>query len=378
MSANSSIQEKDLVDAAVAWLAERVPRGWIVNRSETMYGGAAGAPARQLDGAIDLVASNGMRTTILVEAKAKLTPRDADRFLVGIPDALRTVAANIPIMVVSQWLSPRTQDVLTSRDVSFLDLTGNALIRTDNPAVYIRSQGESRDPRPSARGRAGVRGPKAARVVRLLVDVRPPYRVTDIVAATGLAAGYVSRLLDALDEEALIERVKRGEVQSVDIAGLLRRWAESYDVLTSNEAFTFVAPDGAAPQLERLASPGTTRRAAITGSFAAARLAPVAAPALLLAYCDDPSTVGKTLGLLPAVEGSNVALLRPYDSAVWERTVQESGIEYVAPSQTVVDCLTGTGRMPAEGEAVLAWMLEDESRWRLPSIDRLPSPKATA
>ena len=29
---------------------------------------------------------------------------------------------------------------------------------------------------------------------------------------------------------------------------------------------------------------------------------------------------------------------------------------YVAPSQAVVDCLTGTGRMPAEGEAVLEWM----------------------
>jgi hypothetical protein len=37
--------------------------------------------------------------------------------------------------------------------------------------------------------------------------------------------------------------------------------------------------------------------------------------------------------------------------------------------QLVVDCLSGSGRMPAEGEAVLEWMQANESEWRFPSLD---------
>ena len=44
------------------------------------------------------------------------------------------------------------------------------------------------------------------------------------------------------------------------------------------------------------------------------------------------------------------------------------GIRYVSPSQVVVDCLTGNGRMPSEGEALLNWMLANEQEWRPNSL----------
>ena len=199
--------------------------------------------------------------------------------------------------------------------------------------------------------------------------------MSEIAAVTGLAAGYVSRLLDALDHEALIERARRGRVEEADIAGLLRRWAESYDVLQTNEASLFLAPSGAKEALTQLAG---AIPVAVTGSFAALRLAPVAAPALLIAYSSDIETVAGELGLLPADEGANVALLRAFDPIVWERGGEDSGVRYVAPSQAAVDCLTGNGRMPAEGEALIAWMTENEPRWRLSSIDDLRSSKGAS
>jgi hypothetical protein len=131
-----------------------------------------------------------------------------------------------------------------------------------------------------------------------------------------------------------------------------------------------LAPNGANDVLARLRDGDPTRRPpVVTGSFAAVRVAPVAAPALLLAYCDDVSAVARDLGLLPADEGANVALLTPFDRVVWERTVVDAGVAYAAPSQVAVDCLTGPGRMPAEGEAVLEWMLADESHWRGGALD---------
>jgi hypothetical protein len=149
-------------------------------------------------------------------------------------------------------------------------------------------------------------------------------------------------------------------------------------VLKTNDASTFLAPRGASDALSQLAELSDPVPFSVTGSFAAVRLAPVAAPALLMAYCNEIDALVKTLGLLPADEGANVALLRAFDPVVWERGVEDSGVGYVAPSQVAVDCLTGTGRMPAEGEALIAWMEENESRWRLPSITDLRPSRTVA
>jgi hypothetical protein len=53
-------------------------------------------------------------------------------------------------------------------------------------------------------------------------------------------------------------------------------------------------------------------------------------------------------------------------------------MSYVAPTQVALDCLSGNGRMPAEGEAVLSWLEANEAAWRVPSLDDItPMSKAT-
>ncbi len=173
-----------------------------------------------------------------------------------------------------------------------------------------------------------------------------------------------------LDDEALIDRTKRGQVASTDVPAILRRWTENYDVFKTNRSWSFVAPQGPANLLKRLADSSDI---AATGSFAAVRQAPVAGPALLVAYARDPEGTAAALGLLPADHGANVVLLRPFDASVWERTTVDSGISYVSPPQVAADCLTGNGRMPSKGEALLTWMMENESEWRMGSLDDLAS-----
>lgn len=357
-----------MVDAALAWLRERLPSAWTIERSRQDRNGGESSELSGRDATIALRSPSGTFTTFAVEARRSLAPRDVDRLLPEVTRVIRELAGNVPILIIAPWLSERTQGLLASRDINFIDLTGNARVALDNPALFVGSTGATRNPKPPPRGQARVRGPKAARLVRLLADVRPPYGVGELAAAAGLTPGYVSRLLDTLDREGVIERSRRGAVESVDVPGLLQRWAESYDVLRSNDAETFLAPMGAGQALERLSEKAVTERVAITGSFAAVRLAPVAAPALLLAYCTDPESIANALDLLPADQGANVGLLRPFDPVVWARADENRGLRYVAASQAAVDCLTGTGRMPNEGDALLAWMSEDESRWRLDSL----------
>ena len=373
MTANLPPEQRNLIAEAISWLRNNLPSTWKAEAvSQTMASTGPSKPNRVVDALISLSTPQGGGTNFLVEAKSTFAPRDAERFLTGMAQQLRILNPNYPILVVTPWLSERSQEVLTAEDINYLDFTGNVRIALNYPSLYIASKGASRNPAPSPRAAARLKGPKAGRLARLLVDVMPPYGVGQISEVTGLAPGYISRLLTSLDEEAIIERTKRGQVVSVDIPHLLRRWTQTYDVFKSNETSSFVAAQGPQEVLDRLASlPASSPPVAVTGSFSAVRFAPVAAPSLLVLFCSEPSTLARELRLLPSDRGSNVALLRPFDPVVWERTTEVSGVRYAAVAQTAADCLTGNGRMPAEGDALSRWMEANQTQWRLPSISNL-------
>lgn len=366
MAANTLQTENALLEPAVSWLAARLPKSWEVSVSTRS----------DLPGvAIDLRGPSGTFATMVVEAKQTFGPRNVSGLLGGVGRTLLAMAGNTPILVVAPWLSPRTREMLREEHLNYLDLTGNAWVQLDHPTLFIESQGAPKNPEPAQRGKARLQGPKAGRLIRVLADVIPPYGVRELAAATGLTPGYVSRLLATLDREAVIDRTSRGRVENVDVLGLLRRWSDTYGVFRSNKPLRYLAARGASALMATLASAPT--RIAITGSFAAVRLAPVAGPALLAAYCETPSEFAEAFDLIPTDQGANVVLLHPFDPVVWERTTEHNGVTYVAPSQIAVDCLTGNGRMPAEGEALLRWMADNVAAWRTPGLADLASMPVT-
>ncbi len=219
-------------------------------------------------------------------------------------------------------------------------------------------------------------------MVRLLVDVQPPYGVVDLARHAGVTAGYVSRLLEALLADGLIERAKRGTISAVRWRELLEQRAESYGVFTSNRIQRFDCPNGPAYALESAGDIGTSGfRAALTGSFAAERIVAVAPPSLLVLYAQgDATSLVQLARLLPAEAGANVVIAEPRDLMAMEARWPEPPpipprVPLVAASQIALDCLTGNGRMPQEGEALLDWMGHHEGEWRLPSLTALPLPQ---
>jgi hypothetical protein len=369
--ANKLYTDQTLMAQAAAWLEDCLSKDWSVEVSPAR-GRNLSAPSEE--GKISLRDPDGRVATVAVEERRSISPRGVIELLPQVRTA-RNMGADLPLLVVAPWISKRTQKLLAEQDINYIDLTGNALLRVDSPSVFVRTEGSARNPAPKDRGQVRLRGAKAGRLIRLLADVRPPYGVGELAKAAGLAPGYVSRLLDALYREALVERPPRGPVESVDVAGLLRRWTTSYEVFKSNPARAgFVAPSGLDEVLTALRKEGAPGKLAITGSVAAARLEPVTAPKLLLAYSDSPAEVATRLGLLEAEQGANVILLQPFDPVVWERGASKEGLRFAAPSQVAVDCLTGNGRMPAEGEALLKWMLANEREWRAESLQDATRP----
>ncbi len=244
----------------------------------------------------------------------------------------------------------------------------NLLLRIDDPAVYIERQGAGKDPWRPERPARSLKGAKAARIVRALVDFVPPLGVRQIAGLAGTDPGYVSRILEMLGREDLVRRPPRGPVQEVEWAALLRRWTEDYSLLESNRPFWFLDPRGVDSFTEKLrtaAGADTAPRYALTGSLAARTVAPVAPVRMGICFVDDAVRLADQLGLTPTDTGANVLLIEPADSVVYKRRREVDGLCYVALSQAVADLLTGPGRNPTEGEALLQWMQANSEAWRV-------------
>ncbi|HEX8345724.1 MAG TPA: hypothetical protein VF657_13460 [Actinoplanes sp.] len=332
---------------------------------------ATDVPSAHGDSGIDAVwelgGDGGSTAPICVQAKSSFTPKDAQQ-LRWMRASLDAAAPDQTLLVVSPWLSARSRELLADQNISYLDLSGNVLLRSSRPAVFVHLQGEDRNPSPKARRGVTLQGPKAQRLARLLVDFAPPYRLKDLAGASGLSLGYVSRLLETLQDQALVDRSRRGAVEQVDWPALLRESAKGYVPTRTNLVGSFVAPAGAAALYRRLTEEPTAPPVVVTGSFAAVAVAPIAAPSQLMIYTDVPAIVQNFGRLLPAERGANVLLLRDGDVAATARPRLVDGIGHVALSQLVMDCANGPGRLPEEGAAVLEWMQANEEAWRNPML----------
>ncbi len=356
--------EARLLDPAIELLSRRLPSDWVVERAR---GGAGSEPP-----ALAIQSGKGGGPTLVeVEIRSSVSARDVQALVGGPWKRRRTRDVNQAILLIASYIGPRARELLTDEGISYLDLTGNVRVSLNEPSIFIELQGAERDPS-GTKSKRGLRGAKVGSVVRVLADAAPPYTGADIARAANVNEGYLSRILETLAVEGLIERESFGPVMGVDWPAMLRRRAQELDLFGSAGTYLYVARQGTRRLLEDLKDCRSDPSPTITGSFAAGRLRPVAAARLLVVYSMAPRELADDLRLLPAEVGADTVLVRPDNEVVFARSTRdEEGLTWAAPSQVAIDCLAGNGRMPAEGEAVIEWMRENERQWRYPSIDAL-------
>jgi len=82
-------------------------------------------------------------------------------------------------------------------------------------------------------------------------------------------------------------------------------------------------------------------------------------------YVADAEKMANLWGLRPVDAGANVMLAAPVFDVVFERSItNKEGVVLAAPTQVVVDLMTGPGRSPNEAEELLEWMKRNERSWR--------------
>ncbi|MGC5346959.1 hypothetical protein PZB75_30330 [Streptomyces sp. AM 4-1-1] len=309
-------------------------------------------------------------TQLLVEVTQAVPPRLVAERLVPRVELLREVNHYTNLLIIAPWISSQARELLRQNGIAYLDLTGNVDIRVSRPAIIIHTAGAEKAPRSAPRetSRTTLAGAKAGRLVRLLADVPPPHRATDLHRISRLSLPYVSRLLDTLEDQLLIRRKGR-IIADVDWAQLLRARAQQTSLLTAGAYQGFLAPNGIPALLRQIPQLSTeyVDGLCVTGSYAAQRSVQVAVGGQLMLYMAswlDIDDVADELGLLPVADGADVLLLNEPDSFVRQRSELVDGVQCAAPSQAALDCLAGPGRMPAEGEALLHFMEEHPEEWR--------------
>lgn len=364
--------ERELLASLEAMLTDKMPDGWSVAVDREPRGRAAGQ--WRPDALLVVEAPNNTQARLAVEVRASLYPRDA----YALSSELGSLWLSPPVpkgriptpedvdgvLVLSRFLTERTRSMLEKLGFSYADATGNLRIVTRMPPLLIVISGADSNPWAEERPLRSLRGPASARVVRALLDFRPPYPLRLLAEMAELPLGSASRVVSFLVTEALVERAGRGPIEAVDWKGLLRRWSQDYSLLAANRSKFFLEPRG--PKALQARLPDLEGPYAVTGSLAASRRAEVAPAALAAVYVRNIDRAASRLGLRSAPSGGNVVLLEPPTDAAFERTWEQDRTVYAALPQVAVDLMTSPGRGPAEAEALIEWMEANEDAWRRP------------
>ena len=349
--------EAEIVRRGIGMLGERLPVGWSTRLSPVVD-----AP---VDAVVEVSSADGQSATLLVEAKRVVDGRDVG----PIRERLEALVQRFPRgqgVVMASYLSPSVRERLADVGLAYVDATGNMRLAIGSPGLFLSDRGADRDPwRGPGRPRGTLKGAPAAKVVRAVADFAGSWRIRALVRVSEASTGSTYRVVEFLEREGMATRDASGLVMVPDWAQVLRRWSEDYGVVRNSRITRRIAPRGLLDLMTRIGSTDPPCRYAVTGTLAAAEWAAHAPARLGMIYVADAERAADAWGLRPADAGANVILAEPAIDVVFQRTLtnREGGI-VAAPTQVVVDLMTGPGRNPSEAEELLQWMKENERSWR--------------
>lgn len=328
---------------------------------------------RVLDGILQIENLAKERARFAIEVKRSFEVRDLSQMVKQLEEARIKIEKSLEPMIVARYISKSAQDWLRTNQVSYADSTGNFMLISPSTSTFLMSDsGAKSDPwRGAGRPRNTLKGDSAARVVRAILDKRPPFSIPQIISLAETSSGVTYRVIDYLERENLLSTEKKvidGKTKRivirVDWQKILTTWSNDYSYQKDNSVQNYIEPRGIEEVLRKLKKVNPDEYV-ITGSVAANRLAPYAPSKQINLYARYPSELDKILGLRPVQTGANVQIASTSLDVVYERTTKLNGLSYACPSQVAVDLLSGSGRNPSEGEALMEWMDENREGWQI-------------
>ena len=267
----------------------------------------------------------------------------------------RGVKGQVPV-VLSPFISRAAQTQLENQGLSYWDPTGNLLLQSRNPFMWIKQGGSAKNPNPDVKATAlqSLKGRSASEVmVRLLSDGRAA-TVRDLARESGVGLGTASRVISLLRKEDFLEPTGGGPIVVTDPVRLAQRWAEDYSFTKTFNAKRYFSILGSSVALERIRESNVNY--AITGLAAQslwyeedARIAPLPTSDLWL-YTDDVARIEKVADLVPDNANGTIMVAQTEFLAPGCENYRPIGKTRTAwPWRVVGDLLSLSGRYAAAG-----------------------------
>ncbi len=267
--------------------------------------------------------------------------------------------ADNPPLLVTPELLPRLLDLCRQKQLAAIDLNGRAYIRligvlVDRPALPGRKYRFRLEPRNVFVG-------KSVRIVRTLLTDRDRLWVqSELVDRTKASSGLVSRIVQYLISQGLIEKQTSRKFRLRDPLGLVDAWVKADDFNRRVTAAHYTAVGSDPLQIARQLR-GWARRQSVSLAFtqwiAGWLRHPYTEPLITTAYVarlPEPAALER-FGLRRVTDAGKVCLLFPDDEGVFLETQQVQGLSLVTDAQIYVD-LQKTGlRGPDQAEALRNW-----------------------
>lgn len=312
-------------------------------------------------------------STFAVEIKKTAEMRDIQNSVNQIKERSEKNKKLEP-MIVQRYLSEPAQRWLREQQISYADATGNFMLSSPSMNILVMSDsGAKRDPwRLLGRPRSTLKGEPVARIVRSLIENTPPYSLPMISKLSNSSSGVTYRTIDYLDRQNLIELEKvftgtreTSKIISVNWLDIIEAWSKEYSFMQSNSVKSYFEPRGIGEIVNNLRKVNP-KSYAVTGSVAASSYEKYAEAKQIRIYSKDVGELVNKLGLREVDSGANVQIAATEYDSVFRGIAQVDGISVVALPQIAVDLLSGPGRNPSEGKAILEWMSANEVSWRKP------------
>ncbi|TWE11242.1 hypothetical protein [Rudaeicoccus suwonensis] len=351
--------ETEILRKAVAGLTERLPARWALQTFDP-----TDLLGRRADAAFRITAPDGRTATLAVQVKGTVEGRDVPGLAEQFAGSAKLVP-NAQPLVAARYLTPQVRAQLSGAGLNYLDATGNVQLSLSDPGLFLSDKGLDKDPwRGPGRPRGTLKGEPAARVVRTLADFGGAWKVRELVGVARVSTGAGYRVIDFLEREGLAIRGESSTISVPDWRALLRRWSQDYSFADNARTSRWIAPRGL-DDLQKRAATSDGPTYAMTGTLAAAEWAAYAPARSAMIYTVNADETAAAWGLRPTEAGANVVLAEPDFNIAYERSLTTStGLQIAAPTQVVVDLMTGPGRSPAEAEHLLQWMEKNERSWR--------------
>ncbi|MFC1833726.1 type IV toxin-antitoxin system AbiEi family antitoxin [Thermodesulfobacteriota bacterium] len=267
---------------------------------------------------------------------------------------------NVKPCLVVPFLPKSARDKLRSKNISFIDLSGNIYIN-DPGLLHIEREGRD-NVFSDSQVSGNIFADKRSLVIRYLFAYPKKFvGVREIAKACGANPGGVSVALKLLKEAGYIARNPQGQSKLTSWRELLEDWAAYYKLKKQKESRFFWNIPSLDRMLDLLAG-NPQQGFALTGHAGAHFVAPYVNYEGLHAYVRDHEVIDKltrSFKMRQAEKGANVFLIRPYYKAsafFGARNIK--GVEVVSDVQLYLDLKNFPVRGEEQAENLLQRVIE--------------------